>query len=63
MEDKNKLIAAFEHIRQASVLLSTYNIEISKTLKELNQWIVENYSITDKDIQHMDDIIAELMNG
>ena len=63
MEDKNKLIAAFCHLRQASVLLSPFNIDISNTLKELNEWIVETYSITDADIQHLDSIISELVNG
>lgn len=63
MEDKNKLVAAFFHLRQASILMSPFNTEVSKTLKELTQWIVDTYSLNEGDIKHLDGIISELVNG
>ena len=63
MEDKNKLVAAFIHLRQASILMCPFNVEVSKTLKELTEWIIETYSLTEDDIKHLDGIISELMNG
>ena len=61
--DKNRLIAAFEYLKQASILLSPFNIEVSKTLKELSDWIVETYQLSEEDIHQFNGIIMELMNG
>ena len=45
-KDNIRYIAAHLHIQQAANIFKETNQEIAKTLQQLSDWIIQNYSIT-----------------
>lgn len=45
-KDNIRYIAAHLHIQQAANIFKETNQEIAKTLQQLSDWIIQNYSLT-----------------